>query len=127
MATASRMKVIRYGEWRVDALVRLPGLKLDHCSPIREALDWGPQDSDFETQEKLRCTYYRSKWFTDFDAYIEALESGDEVLFWWWARNRSPWPESIMCSAGGFGAGQLIQELSPGERKRPVGGNCHLR
>jgi hypothetical protein len=76
------MKVIKWNVWRVDAFVRLPGLKLDHCPPIRECIHWGPQHVDLHTQEMLRRCYYRSSWTTDFDAYIEALNNGDEVLFW---------------------------------------------
>jgi hypothetical protein len=82
MAAPQRFKVIKWGDCAVDAYAHVAGLKLEHCPPIWEALHWGPQHRDLKTQQMLRCSYFRSNRATDFDAYVEALESGDEVLFW---------------------------------------------
>jgi hypothetical protein len=84
MAFRQHIKIIRWGAWFVGAYGRLPVLELDHCPPILEDIHWGPQHVDLPTQDLLRRSFHRGAYdrLTDFECYLEALRSGDEVIFW---------------------------------------------
>lgn len=78
------MKVIKYGSWRIGDLKHVPGLELDYCPTLWDDLHWGPQHVDLSVQKLLRRSYRRGRPDPDSDisAYIKALASGEEVMFW---------------------------------------------
>jgi hypothetical protein len=77
-------KVIKWGQIRIATIHPVPDLKLEYCPFLHDPLDWGPQHVDLATQHLMRCCYFgwSLEAYHEFDQCCQAVESGDEVVFW---------------------------------------------